>query len=489
MSLQDKRPVDRLFSSPTSRRRLLQLGSAGCLGIGLNSSLTVEGTAVAADSNSKAATAKSVIYIFLSGGMTQLDTFDLKPEAPVGIRGEFQPIATRVPGLEICEHLPKLAERSHLWSLVRTMSHPSNGHTAGHAFMLAGRSHLPPGFNGGRPTRFDWPSISAMAGAATQRRSLLPATAVLPDKLIHWSGRTIPGQFGGQMGSRRDPWFIEASPYRLGAHGPNGAFPEYDFIRSFEAPTDSEVEFKVPKISLHDGIDRKRWNKRLCLLDAVEQRFSSADHTEYQLQRERAVGLLADSQLQSALDVTQSKPELQDRYGRNSFGWSLLMARRLVEMGVNFVQVHLGNNETWDLHGGMYPLLKDCLLPPTDRALSALLDDLEESGMLDDTLIVMAGEMGRTPKISTLTGTYKLPGRDHWGAVQSVLFAGGGVQGGRVIGATDKQGGDPISDRQTPENMAATMYHALGIPHAATWLDEIGRPNRIYHGEPIYALL
>ena len=164
------------------------------------------------------------------------------------------------------------------------------------------------------------------------------------------------------------------------------------------------------------------------------------------------------------------------------------MARRLVEAGVNLVQVNLGNNETWDTHGNAFPHLKEHLLPPTDRAVSALLDDLHESGLLDSTLIVMAGEFGRTPRISSLPQYYKLPGRDHWGAVQTVFFAGGGVVGGRVVGSSDKIGGYPAADPQTPENMAATIYRSLGIPPTASWLDAADRPHFIYHGDPIAGL-
>jgi uncharacterized protein (DUF1501 family) len=164
------------------------------------------------------------------------------------------------------------------------------------------------------------------------------------------------------------------------------------------------------------------------------------------------------------------------------------MARRLVEAGVNLVQVNLGNNESWDTHGEAFPHLKDKLLPPTDKALSALLDDLSESGMLDGTLIVMAGEFGRTPKLSHLSNFYKKPGRDHWGAVQSVFFAGGGVKGGTVIGSSDKLGGFPATQPQKPENMAATIYRALGIPDVAVWHDDLDRPHPIYHGEPIAGL-
>ncbi|MFQ5731461.1 MAG: DUF1501 domain-containing protein, partial [Planctomycetaceae bacterium] len=190
-----------------------------------------------------------------------------------------------------------------------------------------------------------------------------------------------------------------------------------------------------------------------------------------------------------AFDVTRADEKTQRRYGANSFGWSLLMAYRLVEAGVPLVQVNLGNNENWDQHGDIFPRLKDKQFPPTDRALSALLDDLQGNGLLDETLIVMAGEFGRTPKLSTLNKYYDGAGRDHWGAVQSVFFAGGGIRGGRIVGSSDAIGAYPATDPQQPENMAATIYHALGIPQEAVWKDEVDRPHRIYHGDPIRGLL
>jgi len=188
-----------------------------------------------------------------------------------------------------------------------------------------------------------------------------------------------------------------------------------------------------------------------------------------------------------AFSFEKVDPKMLDRYGRHSFGWSLLMARRLVASGVSLVQVNLGNNETWDTHQAAWPNLKNYLLPPMDQAVSALIEDLDASGQLDETLIVMAGEFGRTPKISTISAT-ALPGRDHWAHVQSVLLAGGGIKGGRVIGASDKIGGYPVSDAQTPENLAATIYEALGIPREVMWHDFTGRPHPLYMGSPISGL-
>ncbi len=213
-----------------------------------------------------------------------------------------------------------------------------------------------------------------------------------------------------------------------------------------------------------------------------------AQAASFDKDRQGAISLLTDSRVRKALDVVNAEPKVLDRYGRHAFGWSLLMARRLVEAGVNLVQVNLGNNETWDTHGNIFPHLRDKLFPPTDQAVSALLDDLNESGLLDSTLIVMAGEFGRTPRISTLPQFYKLPGRDHWGKVQTVFLAGGGVQGGRVVGSSDKIGGFPRSDPQTPENLAATIYHALGLPQTVAWHDAQDRPHFVYRGEPIAGL-
>jgi len=202
------------------------------------------------------------------------------------------------------------------------------------------------------------------------------------------------------------------------------------------------------------------------------------------------ISLLTDGRTRRAFDVRSADSAVQDRYGRNKFGWSLLMARRLVEVGVNMVQINLGHTGTWDTHQQQFPVLKDKLLPPTDRAISALLDDLQQTGLLNDVLVVLATEFGRTPKIFVPKGAKSgLPGRDHWGAVQTVLFAGGGVHGGRVIGKTDKQGGYPVADKKTPEDFAATIFHLLGIPASASWYDEVDRPNHLYHGEPISELV
>ena len=476
-----------------TRRTAVQAGALGLLGLGMNDIKALRAAAPA--SGTTGGTAKSCIYIFLSGGLAQHESFDLKPDAPAGIRGEFRPIATRTPGVDISEHLPGLALRSRHWAVVRSLTHPTNDHTLGHYLMLTGRSKANPGFRGDRqPRPTDWPSIASVVGnSVPSRAGNLPPAIVLPERLVHWSGGVMPGAYGGEMGAHRDPFFIEASPY--GNPFWRGAYPQYTFANEAKKPPASPDDrvYQAPNLTLSPGMTLGRLHHRTELLHELDRQCAALERTataaRYNRHHESAVSLLASPEVRHAFDVTRADDKTQDRYGRNSFGWSLLMAFRLVEAGVSLVQVNLGNNETWDTHGDIFPRLKDKLLPPTDRALSALLDDLESRGLLDSTLILMGSEFGRTPKLSTLSESYPSPGRDHWGAVQSLWFAGGGVRGGTVVGSSDKIGAYPASNPQTPENMAATIYKALGIPETASWQDELDRPHQIYQGDPIPGLI
>ena len=470
------------FSHPTfSRRTMLQAGGVSLLGLGASHL-----SALRAETPSKHP-AKAVIYIFLSGGLAQHDSFDMKPDMPETIRGEFKPIDTKTPGLRICEHLPLLAARSDRWSVVRSMTHPTNDHSAGHLFMLTGRSQLPPGFNGSVPKDTDWPSIAAIAGAVSKGRNNLPPAVVLPDRIVHNTGRVLPGQFAGMMGRQRDPWFMEASKFEPKAYG---AYPEYEFDHQQRPFKPIRTEFEIPDLSLPQGIDGMRLSSRLHMLKTIDDQRASLEHGAGGIDRHRqaAVSLLMDANVRRAFDIKHQPDKDLNRYGKNAFGWSLLMAARLVEAGVNLVQVNLGNNESWDTHGNAFEHLKDKLFPPTDKCVSALLDDLHDRGLLDSTLIVMAGEFGRTPRVSGLPQHYKKPGRDHWGASQSVFLAGGGIKGGRIIGSTDKQGAFPKTDPQTPENLAATIYSGLGISKEFMWRDAENRPHHVYHGEAIRGL-
>ena len=470
-----------------SRRTAVQAGAVGLLGLGMNHLAGLR--AADASAAERVKPRRSVIYIFLSGGLGQHDSFDPKPEAPAEVRGEFDPIATATPGLWICEHLPGLAARSSKWSLVRSLTHPYNEHSDGHLVMLTGRTQLPPTFNRNKPMPEDWPCIASIAGDRLQPRNNLPPAVVLPERLIHRTGRVIPGQFGAQMGPLRDPWFVEMSPFNGKTYG---AYPEYEFHHARGLEHSGSLRFEAPNLALPQELLHDRLTRRLEMLQSLDDqqqrldrgaRTAALDH-----HRESAVSLLTSPEVRRAFDVTRADEATQLRYGKNSFGWSLLMAARLVEAGVSLVQVNLGNNETWDTHGNAFPNLKNLLFPPTDRAVSALLDDLEERGLLDDTLIVMAGEFGRTPKILHLAAHYAGPGRDHWGGVQSVFLAGGGIGGGRVIGATDRLGAYPSVDAQTPEQLAATIYDTLGIPPLAVWQDAASRPHAVYYGDPIAGL-
>ena len=471
-----------------SRRAAVQVGAIGLLGLGINHLSALR--ALGGDATAKLSTGKrACIFIFLSGGLAQHDSFDLKPRAPADIRGEFQPIATRTPGIQICEHLPLLAQRSDWWALCRSLTHPSNEHSAGHHIMLTGRSDLPPGFSPNGPSPADHPSIAAIAGVVTKPRNNLPPAVALPEKLVHFSGRVIPGQFAGQMGAKRDPWFVEASPYHATSYG---AYPAYGFDHQQRATHQDARKFQAPSLSLPHGLSEQQFQGRVALLETLDQQRRLLDQSAqtelFDDFRQDAIAMLTDAKIHQALDVARVGDKQQEQFGKNAFGWSLLMAARLVEAGVNLIQVNLGNDETWDTHGNAFPHLKEKLFPPTDRALSALLDHLHERGLLESTLIVMAGEFGRTPKISLLPEHYKLPGRDHWGAVQSAFFAGGGVRGGQTIGASDSKGAYPADKPQRPENLAATIYSSLGVPPAAAWYDSLDRPHQIYYGEPIAGL-
>ena len=476
--------------SSVTRRNVLQAGTIGLMSMADVSAWRCR----AAESGTALSPPKSVIYLFLTGGPSQHDTFDMKPHGPSDYRGEFNPIATRTPGIQICEHLPMLAERSRMWSLVRSLTHKESGHGKGTYVMLTGNTVVPPTFRANQPLPNDLPSIAAISGYSTSRRGSLPTSAILPEKLHHSNSGTYSGQFAGLLGPQHEPWLLHCTDKPHAYHDYSGAFPDYLFnLHDGVASDKDDWKFEIPHLALPEGIADRRFSDRLSLLNTVDEQRRELDQSlsvaRYGRIQEGVVSMMNDPSVRQAFDVRNADPVILDRYGDNSFGWSLLMARRLVESGVNMVQVNLGNFGSWDLHGNNFPLLKDFLFPPTDRAVSALLDDLEESGMLESTMVVMAGEFGRTPRIfNGAPNVYDLPGRDHWAPCQSVLFAGGGVSGGSVIGSSDRSGAYPASDPQTPENFAATLYQALGIPRSANWYDATGRPYHVYQADPIRGL-
>jgi len=473
--------------SRATRREIIQAGAIGLLGLGMNHVGALKALA-SPGVKPAAGKAKRVIYIFLSGGLAQHESFDMKPDAPMEIRGGFKPIRTRTPGVHICEHLPELAKRSNKWALVRSLTHGTNDHSLGHHVMLTGHSEPPLGFDRTKPKSTDYPSIASLVTALAPRHNNLPPALVLPEKMKHRDGRIINGQLAGMMGAKWDPWFLEMSPYHPAHYG---AFPEYLFHHETGFHKDDRVKWETPHLSLPEGLSLDRVLDRVSLRNQLESQsdaLATAADEGFDKYREAAVSLLTNSKVHDAFALDKVSAQQLDRYGRNSFGWSLLMARRMIETGVSLVQVNLGNNESWDTHQKAWTNLKSFLLPPMDKAVSALIDDLDASGLLDETLIVMGSEFGRTPKISTLKGATEA-GRDHWGAVQTVFLAGGGVRGGTVIGSSDKHGGQPASDAQKPENLAATIYEALGLPREITWEDLSNRPHYLYEAEPIKGLM
>jgi hypothetical protein len=474
---------DHPLRSGMSRRTAVQAGALGMFGLSLDA-LAAARAAAAPAGEGAVRPPKSVIYVFLSGGLAQHESFDPKPDGPLDIRGTFKTIATKTPGLQVCEHLPMLAARSEKWAVVRSLTHTSNDHSAGHHIMLTGRSDIPIGFDPSAPKKSDWPALAALAQQLVPARNNLPPSIVLPEKLVHRTGRVIPGQFAALLGRQHEPFFLDCSPYNPVNYG---AYPEYLF-HHHDGPAKQALEFRSLDLAVPQALMGGRLLDRLALREGIDKQRAdlekTADERSFDRYRSMATSLLLDGKVSEAFDISKADPKLREAYGENAFGWSLLLAARLVEAGVGMVQVNLGNNETWDTHESAWTNLERYLLPPTDRGVSALLDDLESRGLLDDTLVVMAGEFGRTPKISTLAGAREA-GRDHWGRAQSVFFAGGGVRGGNVVGSTDKFGGEPASDPFRPEDLAATIWQALGVPPRKEWIDTLGRPFPVCEGSPI----
>lgn len=459
-----------------SRRSLLQAGSIGLLGLGLGDVARAQ-----SQTNSRLVTPqKSVLFVFLTGGLSHQDSFDMKPDAPDAVRGEFSPIATRTPGLGVCEFLPKLAERTQRYAVVRSIATESNGHEEACHMLLTGRLDFPAGFTVAKsPSPNEWPSLLSQVTYATKGRNNLPPAIVLPEPSVNEANKVRPGQYAGKLGPRYEAWHVNiAAQCPLG----NGACPNCFRHDDDEFEHASPVIFDTPMLTLPEG-GSLRLTDRVGLLGEIERQQrrleQTADAKQLDTHRAQALSVLAAPKTRRAFDVENADPATLARYGKNKFGLSLLMARRLIEAGVNLVQVNLGKNSSWDTHRRNFINLKRNLFPYFDQSVSALLDDLAESGLLETTLVIVMGEFGRTPKIN------KDAGRDHWGPANSALFAGAGVQGGSIIGATDKLAAYVTENKQTPENVAATIYNTLGIPRESQWLDFDGRPHELYRGEPI----
>jgi hypothetical protein len=436
-----------------TRRGFVQAGS-GLLGMTLPGLLAARKASAAAGQTGRA---RSVIVILLSGGLGQHDSFDMKPDAPDGIRGEFNPIQTAVPGVHFCEHLPRLAARAQDLAVVRSMSHGEGNHLVAVHHVLTGMPSFPRGASDldRVASRDDFPNYASVVDYVRGKRAGVPNGVALPLKLIE-GPLTWPGQDAGFLGPRHDPWQLRLDP--------------------------SKPDARDGSLSLPEGLDAERLHRRRHLLSQAAPAPIPGD--AFLDQQDAALAMLCDGKVAEAIDVDREDPALIDRYGRHIFGRSLLTARRLVEVGVPVIQATMGIVQTWDTHVGNFPSLKDRLLPALDRAVAALLDDLKARGLLEDTLVVMLGEFGRTPRISELTPG-AVPGRDHWPAVFPAVFAGAGVVGGQVIGKSDKLGAYAVTKTFGPPDLAATVYQALGIDPATELQDRLGRPLRLCKGEAI----
>ena len=432
------------------------MGYSGLVGLGLSGLLAAR---AATEAGRPGGRARSVIIILLSGGLGQHDSFDMKPEAPEAMRGEFKPIATAVPGIRICEHLPGLAARAGKLAIVRSMSHTEGNHLPAVHRVLTGQPSNPRGATDldRVASRDDFPCYAAVLDRVRRRSDGVPSGVSLPIRLVE-GPLTWPGQDAGFLGPRHDPWQLRLDPNQPDAHDDSLALPA--------------------------GLNPERLHRRhhLSLQGALAPAVDP-----FVDQQEAALALLCNGRVGQSLELDREDPRLVDRYGHHSFGQSLLIARRLIEVGVPIVQASMGIVQTWDTHVANFPRLRDSLFPHLDRALSALLDDLEVRGLLDETLVVMLGEFGRTPRISRLTPD-AVPGRDHWPKVFPAVFAGAGVVGGQVIGKSDRLGAYPLSRSFGPPDLAATIYNALGVDPATELRDRFRRPLRLCTGETITPL-
>ena len=448
-----------IFGSPqrwcdgVSRRQFLQIGGLGAAGLALPALFRAR-----AATPTGAGRAKACILLFMGGGPPQMDTFDLKPMAPVEVRGEFPPIATTVAGTQVSELLPLLSQQAHRYAIIRTVSDEYTGGAHGQSVYLALTGHKNPRVNGDdiRPAADDYPCI----GSAVAR--LRGAAQALPPHvwLLDMHRRSFAGEGGGFLGQQHDPFRILQDPNRPG--------------------------FRVQALTPPPEVPLERLGERRGLLEQIQRRGEQeVGRSTMDVHQERAFNMLLAPQTRTAFDLQAESPRVRDRYGRHKFGQGVLLARRLVEHGVPLVTVFWNGEEVpggWDLHYRNRERLP-VLAAPLDRAFSALLDDLEARGLLDETLVVWMGEFGRAPLIE------REGGRGHWGRCYSVVLAGGGIRPGIVHGRSDARAAYPVDGAVSPQDLVTTIYHCLGIGRDTELADAQGRPYRLCQGEPIQAVL
>ncbi|MBN8626702.1 MAG: DUF1501 domain-containing protein [Planctomycetes bacterium] len=420
--------------------------------------------------------AKSVIVLFNTGGMPQHEAWDPKPDAPREVRGEFGTIATRTPGLFVGELMPKTAQLTDKIAVIRTMVTGDNSHSSSGYQMLTGVPHIPLSRENAKPGKpNDQPAIGAIVQALRAPKGGLPASISLPRRLANNGGQDPwPGTDGGILGHKVDPWLMECDP--------------------------SEAGFRVPGGELRDGMTADRLTLRRGLLDALNLGGPAAEGTtnsiapnpvaEFNFYKRQAVDMIAGGEAQRVFELERESDKMRDAYGRHQHGQSVLLARRLVEAGASYVQVHWAsydkskpNNGGWDTHEKHSESLKDWLMPGMDQTYSALITDLEQRGLLDETLVCWVSEFGHTPKFNARGG------RDHWGKVFSIALAGGGVRGGVVHGQSDDRAAEPLGDVVTPADYLATIYHCLGYEPETIVHDLQGRPLPISRGTPVRQVL
>lgn len=458
-----------LFHSSLDRRTFLQVSTLGLAGLRFGPGVHAS-TAPVVKLPVAAKPAKSTVLFFLCGGASHIDMWDMKPDAPREYRGDFKPIRTTSPDIHLCEHLPLLAKQAHHFSMIHGITDgglATGDHHAGYYYNLTG--HVPdPTFkqqgNDRRPYREDWPYMGSVVGSKRPVHPSLPQIISLPHKPSKLP-YTRPGQFAGRLGVEHDPFYL---------------------IGDFDHP----LQFASPTLTLQGkGMTAARMEDRRSLLAAFNEAQTQLD-SEAEVQslirhQERAFSLLSSSAAAESFDITKESPKLRERYGSNVNAMSLLMARRLVEAGVPFVTVFWKEDEStakqcksaggWDTHGDNFNCLKNYLLPPFDRAFSAFVEDLSSRGLLDETLVMVTSEMGRTPKVGDRrSGGVAGAGRDHWTACMSVLMAGGGIRGGQEYGATDARAEYPKDNPIRPEDIAKTVYYAMGIDDLGA-TDALGR--------------
>jgi hypothetical protein len=428
------------------RRTYLKLGLAGLAG-GSFLDLVALRQANADSSNGSSKSEKkpsNCILIWMDGGPTHFETFDPKPDAPSEIRGEFQPIATNVPGMQICEHLPKLAAIADKYSIIRSVCHNQGNHGAGNHYMMTGAPpRIPVGC--GAFVSFH-PSLGSVAAYEREAPHGLPGYFTMPSM----------SRSGGPnfLGAKFAPFIINNDP--------------------------NNKNFRVRDVELPVGLDKERFASRRDLRKTVDRmsRFEFAESADpvaaYDDNYVQGYDLVQTPDAQRAFDIGSEPETMREAYGRNAFGQRALLARRLVEAGVPFVTIYDGG---WDHHSDLFGALQK-RLPTWDQTVATLINDLDQRGLLETTMVIALGEFGRTPKISTLAGQSK-PGRDHWANAMSILFAGGGSRGGQVIGATDRQGYAAVERVLSPENYVSTVYRKLGIDPGKIYYTPAGRPTHL----------